>query len=140
MSLHHGEGDGERDSVKRGKSYFSDSLSVSYSTPNSRSSFSGKTEASLSAETMSEASPASSLASELFGGTRMKDLVCLILRRLPFLLCLPGSWRLANGRLRRHLQKSATNCNLTDVPRRAWRLKIFKMGKLRSVILFDLSF
>ena len=37
-------------------------------------------------------------------------------------------------------KKSAKNCNLTDAPRLAWCLKIFKIGKLKSVILFDLLF
>ena len=31
-----------------------------------------------------------------------------------------GSWHLAKERSWRHPQKSAKNCNLTDVPRRAW--------------------
>jgi hypothetical protein len=34
----------------------------------------------------------------------------------------------------------AKNCNLTDASRLAWRLKCFKIGKLKSVILFDLLF
>ena len=41
---------------------------------------------------------------------------------------------------RSHLQKSPGKLQLSDAPRRAWCLKIFKIGKLRSVILFDALF
>ena len=40
-----------------------------------------------------------------------------------------GSWHLANECSRRHLQKRAENCNLTDAPRHAWCLKFSKQAK-----------